>query len=278
MNISAKTKICMIIGDPVDHSLSPAMHNAAYQHCGIDGNFVYLGTNVKIEHLKNAIDAARVLDIRGLTCTIPHKVKVLEYIDEVDPIAQQIGAANTIVNTNGVLKGFNTDWLGVVAPLEQITNLKGKSVSVIGAGGAARAVVFGAKERGAVVTIYNRTLKNAQKLAHEFDCKAMMLSESGRMRESDIIINATSVGMGSLVGKSPIPASVISSKHIVLDIVYTPYETMLLRIAKEKGARIIHGIDMLLYQGTAQFKLYTGLDAPVEVMRKALFQHSGIHV
>lgn len=270
MNISAKTKICMIIGDPVDHSLSPAMHNEAYKYLHIDGEYIYLGANIKIEKLKDAVDAVRALHIRGLTCTIPHKVKVLKYIDEVDKTAQMIGAANTIVNTNGVLKGYNTDWFGVVTPLEEMTYLKDKNISVIGAGGASRAIVYGMKERGAKVAIYNRTIESARQLAHEFDCKVYPIQDHRRILESDIIVNATSVGMGDLEGQSPIPENALRKEQIVFDIVYTPYETELLKMAKKKGARLIHGMEMLLYQGTAQFELYTGIKAPVEVMKKTL--------
>ncbi len=270
MNISVKTKICMIIGDPVDHSLSPAMHSEAYKHLHMDGQYVYLGANIKIERLKDAVDAVRVLGIRGLTCTIPHKVKVLQYIDEVDKTAHMIGAANTIVNTNGVLKGYNTDWLGVVTPLEKITNLKNKNISVIGAGGASRAIVYGMKEKGAKVTIYNRTIESAQQLAHEFDCKVHPIQDHQYILESDIIINATSVGMGDLEDQSPIPENVLRKGQIVFDIVYTPYETELLKMAKRKGAHVIHGMEMLLYQGTAQFELYTGVKAPIDVMKKTL--------
>lgn len=270
MNISAKTKICMIIGDPVDHSLSPAMHNEAYKHLHMDGQYVYLGANIKIERLKDVVNAVRALNIRGLTCTIPHKVKVLKYIDEVDKIAHMIGAANTIVNTNGVLKGYNTDWLGVATPLEEITNLKNKNISVIGAGGASRAIVYGMKEKGAKVTIYNRTIESARRLAHEFDSQTHPIQDYRRILESDIVINTTSVGMGDLEGQSPIPESALRKGQIVFDIVYTPYETELLKMAKRKGAYMIHGMEMLLYQGTAQFELYTGIKAPVEVMRKTL--------
>ena len=273
MNITAKTKLCIIIGDPVEHSLSPVMHNAAYQALGIDNEFVFVASQVKVAHVKDVVTAMRVMGFRGLTCTIPHKIAVMKYLDEIDPIAQKIGAVNTVVNDNGILKGYNTDWLGTVTPLENITTLKDKNVALIGAGGAARACGYGVVERGANVTIFNRTLEKAEALARALDHhvetrRASSLSDG--LDDFDIILNATSIGMGKDEGGSPVPASVIKKHHIVFDVVYVPYETQLLINAKAVGATVIHGTEMLLYQGTAQFKLYTGREAPEQVMREVL--------
>ena len=273
MNITAKTKLCIIIGDPVEHSLSPAMHNAAYQALGIDNEFVFVASQVKGGKVKDVVTAMRVMGFRGLTCTIPHKMEVIQYLDEIDPIAQKIGAVNTVVNDNGILKGYNTDWLGAVTPLEKITTLKDKNVALIGAGGAARACGYGLVERGANVTIFNRTLEKAEALARALDHhverrRASSLSDG--LDDFDIILNATSIGMGKDEGSSPVPASIIKKHHIVFDAVYVPYETQLLTNAKAVGATIIHGTEMLLHQGTAQFKLYTGHEAPEQVMREVL--------
>ena len=130
--------MCIIIGDPVEHSLSPVMHNAAYEALRIDDQFVFTAARVDIKHVRQVVEAVRVMGIRGLTCTIPHKIEVMKYLDEIDETAKKIGAVNTVVNHNGVLKGYNTDWLGVATPLERITTLKGKRAAVVGAGGAAR--------------------------------------------------------------------------------------------------------------------------------------------
>ncbi len=272
MNITAKTKICMIIGDPVEHSLSPQMHNAAYEALGINDEFVFIASRVHLKDIGKAVEAVKTLNIRGLTCTIPHKTLVMQYLDEIDPTARKIGAVNTIVNDNGVLKGYNTDWLGVVNPLKKITSLKNKTVALLGAGGAARAVLFGMKQQEANVTIFNRTIEKAEELAKEFDCNVFSLEEIEKIKNMDIIFNATSVGLND-IHASPVPKEVLNKHHIVFDAVYSPYETQLLREAKEKGATIIYGLEMLLYQGLAQFELYTGQKAPEEVMRKVLINN-----
>lgn len=272
MKISAKTKICLIIGDPVEHSLSPAMHNAGYEALGIDNQFVYLGAKVKVEDVGLAVECMRKMGIHGLTCTIPHKIEVMKYLDEINEMAKKIGAVNTVLNRNGKLIGFNTDWQGAVIPLEKITNLSGKKVLVLGAGGAARAVVFGLLKCGAKVTIFNRTKEKAIKLAEEFSCQTTDLKDESEISNFDIIINTTSVGMKPLENKTPITVKYLTVNQIVFDIVYAPFETKLLKEAKKRGAKIIRGIEMLLHQGTAQFEIYTGHKAPEEVMRRVLYE------
>ena len=271
MRLSAKSKFIIIVGDPVSHSLSPAMHNAAYEKLAIDDQFVYLGANLKVNNLKEVILAMRVMEnFHGLTCTIPHKVEVLKYLDWVDEKAKKIGAVNTVVKKNGLLCGYNTDWLGAVIPLEKVTSLKGKKVLVLGAGGAARAIVYGLKEKEALVFILNRTLEKAKNLAKEFKAKVLNFNHQKEVSNFDIIINATSVGMEPLVNETPINPYFLKKNQIVFDVVYNPKETKLLKEAKKKGAKIIYGLEMLLYQGVAQFEIYTGLKAPVEVMREIL--------
>jgi|YNPBryunderm2012_1023409.scaffolds.fasta_scaffold01015_6 shikimate dehydrogenase len=273
MRLSAKSKFIIIVGDPVSHSLSPAIHNAAYEKLAIDDQFVYLGANLKVANLKEVILAMRVMDnFYGLTCTIPHKVEVLKYLDWVDEKAKKIGAVNTVVKKNGLLCGYNTDWLGAVIPLEKITSLKGKKVLVVGAGGAARAIVYGLKEKEAVVYILNRTLEKAKNLAKEFKAKVLTFNQQKEVSNFDIIINATSVGMEPLVNETPINPSFLKKNQIVFDVVYNPKETKLLKEAKKKGAKIIYGFEMLLYQGVAQFEIYTGKKPPIDVMRKVLME------
>ena len=264
----------MIIGDPVEHSLSPAMHNAGYQALGIDNMFVFVAAHIQTGKVKDAIQAVRVMNIRGLTCTIPHKVEVMKYLDEIDPIAEKIGAVNTVVNEKGKLKGYNTDWLGTVAPLEKVLGtIEDKTVAMIGAGGAARAMAYGVLDRGAKLTIFNRTPEKAEELARDLDGSVSVktLPElASEIPMQDIILNATSLGMGERIEDSPVQKELIHSGQVVFDAVYAPRETKLLREAKEQGAQTIQGIEMLLHQGTAQFELYTGHKAPVEVMRKVL--------
>jgi len=267
-NITAKTKICMIIGDPVEHSLSPQIHNAAYKALGIDNEFVFLAANVKPENLQNAILGMRALQIRGITVTHPHKLAVMQYLDIIDETAKKIGAVNTIVNHNGKLMGSNTDWIGVVDSLEEKTPLKGKSVALIGSGGAARAALYGVLVKGANATVFNRTREHAEKLAKEFHCSYGSLEEQEKIKKMDIIIQLTSMGNISLVDRNT-----LKSSHIVFDAIYSPYETKFLHDAKENGAIIIHGTAWLLYQGLAQFEIYTGKKAPRNVMEQAIINN-----
>lgn len=270
MNICGTTKICLIIGDPIGHTLSPAMHNAAYEALGIEKDFVYLAAKTKIEDIQKAVEAARALNFRGLTCTMPHKILVLKYLDKIDSTAQKIGAVNTVVNDEGILTGYNTDWLGVVTPIKKITAIKGKQAAVIGAGGAARAMIYGLLHEGANVTIFNRTWEKAKELAKEFNCQARKLQEMAQIKNFDFILNSTALGMGKLKNQTPVPRQFLTNKQIVFEAVYEPQETRLLQEAKEAGAKTIPGWQMLLYQGTAQFELYTGHRAPEAVMEKAL--------
>ncbi len=272
LRISAKTKICMIIGDPVEHSLSPAMHNKAYEALGIDDEFVYVGSRVKIEDVKYVVTAMKAMDIRGLTCTMPHKIEIMKYLEKqyIDPIALKIGAVNTVVNDNGILKGYNTDWFGVSTPLEKLIELKGKSVAMLGAGGVARAMAYAVSSRGAFFTVFNRTSEKAEDLSRGFGGLARSYKDIAYVQDMDIILNATSLGMALRENETPLPKQYITKKQIVFDAIYAPFETRLLREASEQGAKIIHGAEMLLYQGTAQFELYTGRKAPEDVMREVL--------
>jgi shikimate dehydrogenase len=268
MKITAKTKICMIIGDPIEHSLSPEIHNAGYEALNIDDQFVYVASRVNVDNIEIFVKGVRAMNIRGVSCTIPHKIAVIPFLDEVEDIAKKIGAVNTIVNENGKLIGYNTDWLGVLIPLERITQLENKTVALMGAGGAARAVAYAVTCRGAKLTIYNRTHEKARELAKEFDGIAYPIDEIENVKHADIIINTTSVGLHD-TNETIVPKKYISKHQIIFDAVYGS-ETQLLKNAKEKGAKTINGLEMLLNQGFAQFKLFTEYDAPAAVMRKAL--------
>ena len=263
-------KVCLIMGYPVKSSKSPAMHMAGYKALGIENEFIFLPAEVKPEGLEKAVNAARKLNIKGVSVTMPYKQAVIKYIDILDDDAEEIGAVNTIVNDEGELTGLNTDWIGAMTALEKKTNLNGKKVALIGAGGAARAIVFGLVKKDATVKIFNRSLEKAEELAKDFNVEAGSTEDVAEITEYDIIINASSVGMNQ--DKSPIDKDLINKNQIVFDIVYTPKETRLIKDAKEKGAEVVYGYEMLLYQGIEQFKLFTKYEAPVREMEKALLE------
>jgi shikimate dehydrogenase len=248
--------------------MSPAIHNAAYEDLGL--NYAYLAFNV--DDVEGALRGMKSLNIRGFSVTIPHKIEVMNYLDEIDPVAKRIGAVNTVVNDNGYLKGYNTDWLGFVRSLEVHTAIQDKQVVVLGAGGAARAVAFGIKERGGKLTILNRAveIEMAQSLAIEVGCPWGDLSQLDSVHDADIVINATSVGMHPHVDATVIDPQHLQSKQVVYDIVYNPLKTRFLKEAREKGCQVVPGYEMLLLQGVAQFELWTGETAPVDLMRTIL--------
>ena len=276
--VSGKTRLCGIIGDPVEHSMSPVMHNAAFRELGID--YLYVPFRVKSEELGKAIEGMRALNIKGLNVTIPHKVAVIQFLDELDHLAEKIGAVNTIVNDDGVLKGYNTDATGFrQALLEREIEPKGKNVVILGAGGASRAISFILAERGANLVILNRLLELdwAEELARQIsqvfekEIEALKLDEENLttvLREADILVNATSVGMSPNVDETPVPAKLLNSGLVVFDIVYNPIKTKLLREAEAAGAKTIGGLNMLAWQGALAFEQFTGQKAPVDLMRK----------
>jgi len=268
MLANANTTLCGIIGKPVEHSMSPAIHNAAFDKLGL--NYTYLAFNV--DDVEGAIRGVRALHIRGLSVTMPHKLEVMKYLDEIDPVARRIGAVNTVVNENGRLKGYNTDWVGFVRSLEAKTPIQDKRITILGAGGAARAIAFGLKERGGRITILNRAqeIKMAESLAAELECSWGPLSQLESVTDADIVVNATLLGMPPHEQKIVIESSYLRSEQVVYDVVYNPLETRLLREAKERECQVVPGYEMLLLQGVAQFELWTGKTAPVEVMRTIL--------
>jgi shikimate dehydrogenase len=268
MRPDAKTRLCGIIGNPVEHSLSPAMHNAAFEHLGL--NFAYLA--FRVTDVEGAVRAVRALDIRGLSVTVPHKVAVIPFLDEIDPVAKAIGAVNTLVNDGGRLKGCNTDWTGFVRSLETHVPATGRRVALLGAGGAARAIAFGLREKGATLTILNRAeeIDMARALAAEIGCPYGDLGRIDAVTGADIVVNATSVGMAPLLDRTPVDPACLRPEQVVVDIVYNPMETRFLREAKARGCRTVPGYEMLLLQGVTQFELWTGKAAPVELMRSIL--------
>lgn len=268
MSINSKTKLCCIIGSPVEHSLSPIMHNAGYKALGL--NFAYTAFN--ITDVKETLLGVRALGIRGVSVTVPHKLSVMPFLDKLDASAKEIGAVNTIVNDNGKLIGSNTDCEGAIRALEEKTKIEGKQVFVVGAGGAARAIVFGLKKKNAKIKIINRTVNRAQTLAKEVEIQYGNLTDLSEIKNSDILIHATTTGMHPNSNNSLIPKEYLHKNLVVFDIVYNPKETKLIKDAGEVGCQIVYGYKMLLYQAVAQFELFTGVKAPVEVMEQALLK------
>jgi shikimate dehydrogenase len=266
------TGLILLIGDPVAHSLSPTMHNAAYQGvlAGPPLNLRMLAARVLPSELKNALLGVRALGVQGLAVTMPHKVAILEYLDTIETTAQKIGAVNTVTNRDGTLTGYNTDWLGVINPIKRLTTLRGKQVAVVGAGGAAQAATYGCSLEGARVTIINRTLDKAVALADLFNATPQALTEQSDLSGYDVIINTTSVGMGDYSTAVPFDTSTLLAGQIVFDTIYHPRQTPLLRDASARGALVIEGLEMLVEQAIAQFELHTGHPAPRDVMRQAL--------
>jgi shikimate dehydrogenase len=271
MNINGSTKVYGIIGNPVAHSLSPAMHNAAFAALGENRVYVPL----PVIRLDGVLAAVRNLGLSGLSVTIPFKEAVLAWLDEIDPVAARIGAVNTIqvreMNGERELFGTNTDWLGANRALAEEISLTGSRAVILGAGGAARAIGFGLMEAGATIEIHSRTEKRGRALADTLGCLWRPLKDTGS-RPAEILINATSVGMAPKASDSPVRRDVLSSFTVVMDIVYSPLQTRLLREAAAAGCRCIDGLQMLLYQGAAQCELWTGRTAPVKAMRAALLQ------
>jgi len=277
MAISGKTRVCGVIGDPIEHTLSPTIHNAAFNHLNLD--FVFLAFRVKAADLEKAIQGMRGLGIHGLNVTMPHKSRVISFLDEVDPTVKFLGSANTILNKEGRLSGFNTDGVGALKALrENGAELSEKKVLLLGAGGAAKAIAFALAEEVGELVVLNRTADKAKELAavlgQRFGKKVVggpLSSDTVQknLRDSDILINATKVGMHPHESQTMVEPQWLRSDLTVMDIVYNPIETRLAKDAKAAGAKVINGVEMLIYQGAASFQLWTSRSAPIEVMRRA---------
>jgi len=269
--INGATKTFGIVGNPVHHSLSPTMHNAAFAALGL--NCVYIP--LPVSDLQQGVEGLKTLGFRGVSVTIPHKENILQYVDVVDPVAARIGAVNTLVIGNkedapdSSVYGYNTDWVGANRALREKIELKGTRVLVLGAGGSARAIGYGLLEAGAKIMLSNRTVVKGQDLTRQLGCDFRPLDELGNV-EADVLINTTSVGMAPGEDRSPVDQKLLSKFSVVMDIVYAPLVTRLLREAASSGCEVIDGLSMLLYQGVAQFELWTGRNAPVEVMQNVL--------
>jgi len=253
-----------VVGDPVAHSLSPAIMNAALRRENVNG--VYLALHAKT--LKDLLSCVRDIPIHGLSITMPYKEAILKHLDNTDSHTTKIGACNTVVRAqDGKLYGFNTDTAGVVRPLEQRITLEKAKILVLGAGGAARAAVFGLKERGAEIYILNRSAAPAQKLAHQARARIAKRADMKKL-SFDVIINATPVGMGN-TRESPLNENEINARY-VFEMIYDPAETRLMKLAKERGAEVIPGIEMFVHQAARQFEIWTGKPAPWDDMLRVV--------
>ncbi|WP_437869929.1 shikimate dehydrogenase [Sorangium sp. So ce363] len=243
-----------------------AMHLAGYRALGLDFTYIPFA----VTDVEGATRGMRALGIRGLGVSMPYKQAVIPLLDELDPVAERIGAVNTIVNNDGRLRGYNTDWIGAVRALEEVTQLGGARVLLLGAGGAARAVAFGLAERGASVTVANRDLEKARQLAAAVGGAAVPLDAAALSPDHGVLVNATSLGMAEVDPRSPVPEEVLRDGLLVMDIVYKPMITELVASARRRGATAVHGGRMLLHQAAEQFRLYTGREPPLDAMDEAL--------
>ena len=257
----------VLFGNPIGHSLSPVMHNSALAHLGLDGCYFAF----QVENIAAAVDGIRGLGISGASVTIPHKISVLPYLDSVDPVAAKIGAVNTLVNKNGILRGYNSDVVGAIKALTEVTVIKDKEVAVIGAGGGARAIGFGLQQEGGIVTVINRSISRGELLAKDLGCNFKSLAEIKSL-PYQIVVNATPVGMIPDIGSMPISSEFLDPEMVVMDIVYNPLKTQLLKAAQRIGCKIVDGVSMFVHQGAVQFELWTEKKAPVDIMRKVVLE------
>jgi 3-dehydroquinate dehydratase/shikimate dehydrogenase len=263
-----ETKLYGVVGNPVSHSMSPVIHNSSFIEKGLNSVYVPM----KVLDIETFIKDFRKMDFRGFSVTIPHKESILPFLDDIDPVAGKIRAINTVVNQDGRLTGHNTDCMAAVKGLEggmegENGTLKGKKVAIIGAGGAARAIAFGLKEKGCDITIYNRTLERAKRLSNDVGCKFNRFEEISELN-TDVLINSTSIGMFPNVEESPVPKAVLKANMVVFDAVYNPIETKLLKDAEERGCHTVNGLTMFINQAAEQFRLWTGIEPSVELMKK----------
>lgn len=281
---TARTKVLCVIGYPIEHSMSPLMHNAAIRELKLD--YIYLAFNIHPTNLNLAVKGFRTFDIKGINVTLPFKQKIMKYLDDIDPIAQKIGAVNAIKNNDGNLIGRNTDAEGVMKTfLDAGYSISGKNILLLGAGGTARAIAYIMAKEANKIVIANRTEKRAKKLANELkkyfntliegkNNSASVLKEESK--KIDILINTTPVGMYPNVQLSPIHAEFLHEDLIVYDVVYNPLETKLIKDATEKGCKTIGGLDMLVNQGALAFEWWTNRKPNVNLMKNKIIEFLGM--
>jgi len=274
--LDSRTVMYGVFGDPIGHSKSPLMLNAAFAAVGL--NAAYAAFHIKPGTLRDAVNGIRALGFRGVNVTIPHKLEVMDYLDEIDEGARAIGAVNTIVNDGGTLRGFNTDGIGYVRSLKEETGiqLKGKRVLLLGAGGASRGIAYAlAKEGISELSVANRTEERAAELAeamkHYTDTRSLGMDRVKELvARVDVIINTTSAGMHPAVEETPMDPSLLHDGLLLSDLIYNPRITRFLKEGEARGAAIHSGLGMFIYQGAYAFEYWTGQDAPVAVMREVV--------
>jgi shikimate dehydrogenase len=257
-----------LFGNPVGHSLSPLMHNATYERMKIDAHYV----SFCVKHLEDAVRGIRGLDIRGVSVTIPFKTAIMSYLDEVDESCLKIGAVNTILHDHkGRLKGYNTDWIGLIRDLKESLEIEGKTFAILGAGGAARAAVFGILKEGGIPVTVNRTIEKGEEMARDFACPFYPLSDINKVK-ADCLINTTPVGMAPDSEKSPVVRETLGNFRWVVDIIYNPLKTKLLRDAEEVGCVALTGMGMFVHQGAEQIKIWMGVEPPRAFMKGIILE------
>ncbi len=272
-------KLYGVIGAPIEHSMSPLIHNDAFHQKGYNAH--YQAFHVEPKNLKEAVVGMRALGVSGFNVTIPHKEAIIPLLDEVDDAAGRIGAVNTVVNRDGILFGYNTDGRGYVEALKEITSLSNKRILIIGAGGAARAIFYTlAQEEGIQVDLYNRTASKSADLIHEFSlghlAQTISLDEAiERLGDYDVVVQTTSVGMFPKTDESPVPLKKIKQGAVFSDIIYNPYETKLLKDAKVLGAVTQNGVHMFAYQAALAFEHWTGHLPDTDRMKKLVKEQLG---
>lgn len=275
------TKLVILLGNPLGHSVSPAMHNRVFEKLAMD--YCYLPVPVSPENLRDVFRGLIKMNVVGFNVTIPHKIAIMEFLDALDPLAATIGAVNTIRVTDGKTTGYNTDGEGFIRSLEEQTKLsvQGKRILLLGCGGAARAIAMTLAFRGVEkIFISNRTVAKAEALAAEInsklgDCAEALMPGPGRLAEiitgCDFLVNSTSLGMRPREEELPLAPELLAGHLVVADIVYNPLMTRLLKTAEAKGCRIVEGLGMLIYQGAAAFKLWTGIEPLIPEMAEVAY-------
>ncbi|MDF2857164.1 MAG: shikimate dehydrogenase [Neobacillus sp.] len=273
-------KLFAVLGDPIGHSMSPIMHNDLFSYYEIDA--AYHPFQVKNEDLKTAIQGLKTIGISGFNVTVPHKSSIIPLLDDVDNLAKQIGAVNTVVNEDGKLVGYNTDGLGFLRGLTAyIPSIVDRKVLIIGAGGAARAIYFTlAYNKPRVIDLANRTVGKAEELIKAcpvmVESRALSLEDaSNHLKDYDVIIQTTTIGMSPNSSEQPIVIANLNHQALVCDIIYNPLETKLLKEAKQKGASTQNGLDMFIYQGALAFEKWTGISPDVQRMKENVLKQLG---
>ncbi len=280
-SIGTGTKLCAVIGNPISHSLSPAIHNAGFD--ALDLDFVYV--SFRVEDVKNALAGMRALEnFRGMSVTIPHKIAIIDLVDEISDLDRHIGSINTIINENGKLIGLGTDGPGALkAIFEAGVNLEGQKVLMLGSGGAARAIAYTIAHNAAItkLTLLDIDAAMLEKLASDLKagtnapvCSDMLTDKtlSSNMKEADLVIHCTPVGMHPKEDVSLVPKDLFKTGQVIFDVVYTPLQTKLLKEAEARGLKTISGVEMFINQAVLQFERFTGVSAPEEIMRKVVME------